>query len=442
MQVCFDVTWMNTQNDAGGTFQYALRLISALTEHTDLNVVVIMGPAGAGIFDSLRVHENFTSIPLQPLQSFSDVIKSERIDVIHTPLQLHLNYTLSAPMITTLHDLQHFHYPRFFTPEEIQFRNLHYKGSAEFSERVIVSFEHVKEDIIKFYDIPGERIEVCPVGFPPPKEINPRRLAEFKKRYRLGERYLFYSANTWPHKNHIGLIKALKVLHDRYQMKIPLLCTGYQYDDYFPKILSTVKELGLGKFVQFTGYIPEDEMLLLLKNATVVVIPTLYEAGSFPLMEAMAYEVPVICSDVTSLPLTIGDPKFVFDPNDVEQMAEKIAALLQDEKLIEENRRNSREKATENSWDKVIVNFVRVYEKTVESFDRKRRMPFYRDWIQNYEFFTNEKMDQLRRKLARVQKLAHKFYSPRTKRILNRIGLRDWLERKILGTPPHLPGRP
>lgn len=408
MTVGFDVTWMNVENTSGGVFQYAFRLISALLEHTDIKVVAITGPAGKGIFEPLKKYKNFGEVLLTPPNSLLDIVKSENIDVVHTPIQDLINVTFSVPMITTLHDLQHFYYPEFFTAETIKFRDKYYKKSAEFSERVIVSFQHVKDDIVKFYGIPAEKIDVCPLGFLTPKPIKDSESIEIKKKYGIPERYLFYSANTWRHKNHINLIRALKILHDRHGLRISLVCTGQKYPDFYPEVKSEINNLGLGSYVNFLGYIPEEDVRVLLKNATLAVITTLYEAGSFPLMEAMAYEVPVICSNVTSLPDTIGDKRFIFDPKDVDQIAEKAAMMLKDEKLVEGNKGNSRIRVREGGWDKAAHTFLYAYSKAVEGFNNKDVRDL-KTKMQIYEELTNKLNEQLD---ALFNSLSWKLTSP------------------------------
>jgi glycosyltransferase involved in cell wall biosynthesis len=384
MIVGFDVTWMDSENNFGGVFQYAQRLIAALVEYTDVNVVAITGEAGAGFFDSLKGRKNFREVSLRRPVTFSDIVKSEKLDVVHTPIQNIPNMTFSVPMISTLHDLQQFHYPEFFTREEIYLRDVLYRYAAELSERVIVSFEHVKQDIVRFYGIPDEKIDVCPLGIEPAKFVDSARLNEIKRKYGLPERYIFYSANTWRHKNHIGLIKALGVVREKYGVEITLVCTGQKVPEYYPELRTEVANHNLEKNVNFIGYVSEDDKRLILKHATLAVIPTLYEAGSFPLMEAMAYEVPVICSNVTSLPATIGDGRFLFDPRDVNQIADKIMAMLGDEKLVDENRKNSRKRVMENSWEKTISSFVNTYKKAVAGFKQKEDKMYLKSTMQNY----------------------------------------------------------
>ena len=106
---------------------------------------------------------------------------------------------------------------------------------------------------------------------------------------------------------------------------------------------------------QFTlvGIVNEAELYNLYKNSQGVVIPTLYEAGSFPLVESILMEIPVICSNITSLPETIGNQEFIFDPNSVENIAKKIELLW-----INENYRNLRE-----NYIKLKTNYEELQEK-------------------------------------------------------------------------------
>lgn len=394
MIIGFDVTWMDRENKNGGVFQYACRLISALVNHTGENVVAIIGPGGGGVFDGLKQRGNFKEVLKRNEAPLTGIVESEKIEVVHAPIQYFIDLTFSAPMIITLHDLQHMRYPEFFSRKEIEERNFLYRQSAEFSERVIVSYQHVKEDIREFYGVPEEKIDVCPIGLIPPAPTGGGEINAVRKKYGIPERYLFYSANTWPHKNHIGLIRAIKILHGKHGIKMPLVCTG-QKTDHFPRVEEAVKSLGLKDMVFFPGYIPENEVFLLLKNAALAVIPTIYEAGSFPLMEAMSNGVPVICSDVTSLPDTIGDRRFVFDPKDEAGMADKISSMLKDEKLVRENIENSKKRIKEGGWDRAVRKFLETYAIAIDEFRRGQDVSHMKAKMRIYEQRTNTRISEL-----------------------------------------------
>lgn len=399
MNIALDLTWMTNQNQAGGIFQYGMRVLNALTCYSGHTIVAIVRDGCESLFDHLKEYENLKIITKSTF-TLTSIVRKEKIDVIHTPIQNHVNYTLAAPMIISLHDLQQFYYPEFFSPEDIECRNVYYRKSAEFSERVIVTFQHVKDDIVKFYNIPADKIDVCAMGMPEAKPLEMRFIETVRRKYNLPERYLFYSANTWRHKNHLGLLRGLKLLHEKHGIKIPLICSGFEYPDFFPQIENEIRQLDLVDNVRFLGYLPEEEMPAILCGATLSVIPTLYEAGSFPLMEAMNHGVPVICSTTTSLPDTIGDQRFVFDPNSPEEMAVKMAMMLTDERMRQENIANSARQVKEWRWEKAVMTFLESYQRAIDGFASKKKNNRYSDWIINFEFLSMRIKSKLRRKLG------------------------------------------
>jgi len=118
----------------------------------------------------------------------------------------------------------------------------------------------------------------------------------------------------------------------------------------------------LTEATHFLGLVPEEDLICLYKNSSLVVIPTLYEAGSAPLYEAMRYQVPVICSNVTSLPETIGNEEFIFDPNEVSEIAIKIKKILMDSTFREKNLMNSIERINYFRSFNYVQNFTDVYK--------------------------------------------------------------------------------
>lgn len=409
-----DLTWMSMSNQCGGVFQYGMRLSTALTLYSQNSIVVIISEGCESLFEPLIEYSNFKIVVMGPYSPLESIVLAEGLDIIHTPIQHHVNYTLTVPMITTLHDLQPFHFPEFFTAEEIDARNTYYKRSAEFSERVIVSFQHVKDDIVKFYNIQSEKIDVCFQGMPEIKPVTSSQIDSLRHKYGLPKKYLFYSANYWRHKNHIGLLRSLKVLKDKYNNSIQLICTGLQYPEYFPQVEAVAKELDINDNVRFMGYLPEEDMPVILSGATLAVIPTLYEAGSYPLMEAMVQGVPVICSNTTSLPDMIGDLRFVFDPNSPDEMAEKMALMLIDEHLRQENVTNSNEKVRDVTWRKGVKCFEHSYRRAIEEFGEKKKNRWFSDWTANYEFFGNLQQQRLVDDLNHLRYCMDRLESERT----------------------------
>ncbi len=392
LTIGFDVSWFQAENMSGGVYQYALRLMRALTERTGAIVIALTGDAGWPLAGG-EGRDDFRAVKINgcPL---AEIVEREGIDIIHSPIQLFPNLTFSVPMVSTLHDLQHIHFPKFFSREEHDYRALFYRQSAVFAERVIVSFQHIKDDVVRHYGIAPDKIDVCQWGVDRPEVPDEESVRAAQKRYGVKTPYLFYSANTWRHKNHLGLIRALKSLRET-NKDISLVCTGQKVPDHFPALADEVDKLMLNDAVTFTGYVPEADVRALLKGASLAVIPTLYEAGSFPLVEAMALGVPVICSNVTSLPATIGDERFVFDPSDIKSIVDRSVALLSNEHLRAENILNSKKRISGMHWENAAIRFLESYEKAVEEFQKDKSSASLKEKMIAYELLSDKSVNRL-----------------------------------------------
>ncbi len=268
-----------------------------------------------------------------------------QIQLFFVPMQLSPVYHLKVPVVITMHDLQHFHFPEFFTPEERMYKSISYYIALNESQHIVVSYSHVKDDIIKYFRIKKQKISVCTP--PDTEDWNYKEpeieWKEVQEKYGIRIPYFLTPAATWPHKNHMAVLKAMKILLPD-NPDLFWVATGKK-SNYFEKTLKpAIQEFGLEKHVLFTGMVTDEELYIIYQNARMVVIPTLYEAGSGPLFESMRFGIPVICSHATTLPEHMGNNKFVFDPNDIDQLAEKMLLLWKDGPFRDENIKHIRER--------------------------------------------------------------------------------------------------
>ena len=300
------------------------------------------------------------------INPYKSKINKAKISLLHIPMQYSPVYSLEVPVITTMHDLQDFHFPEYFTSLERIHRALNNKKSMDESTHIIVSFDHIRNDLLKYYSIDKEKVSVCP---PPFTEnwfagstlTDPEVV---KKKYSLPDQFLLYPAATWKHKNHLTLLEAVYNLNKK-GLQINLICTGNKTEFYEKVLAKEITKMGLSEHVQFLGIVPEGDLISLYKLTRLVVIPTKYEAGSAPLYEAMRYGAPVICSNVTSLPDTVANEEFLFDPGDVKSLENLILKMLTDEGMTERNIKNSKQRLTELSEMDYSGNFINVYEKVI-----------------------------------------------------------------------------
>lgn len=166
-----------------------------------------------------------------------------------------------------------------------------------------------------------------------------------------------------PRKNIPGIIEAFNHIIDadkEYKKNYKLVIAG-QKGWFYKKIFKTVKKYHLEESVVFTGYVKGEIKQSLLANAFLFVYPSFYEGFGLPVLEAMAWGVPVITGNVSSLPEVAGDAALLIDPRQWQEIAEAMLTLLSDPSRYENMSKQSLEQAKKFSWQ-------RTAQKTLELF--------------------------------------------------------------------------
>ena len=313
-------------------------------------------------FKRLHLLRNF-AVRLNP---YRRVIDSLKIDLLHVPFKVSPVYGISTPVITTMHDVQEMHFPEFFTSQERIDRSITYKIAADESDHIVVSFDHVKNDIVKYFHVPPEKVSVCRLPLSDSWFVNDKftPIEELIKKYGIEKDFILYPAATWQHKNHMTLLKAAALLKKQ-NTHIFLVCTGNK-NEFYKKIEEEIENLDLSNSVKFLGVVPEEDLIGLYKSTLLTVIPTLYEAGSGPLFEAMRYGSPVICSNVTSLPETIGNDNYVFNPLNPQEMSRLIYSGLTDDSWRSSNSLQLSDRLHYFVNRDVSSDFIDVYKRLIE----------------------------------------------------------------------------
>lgn len=289
------------------------------------------------------------------------VIEKASIDVMHFTMQL--GFLTKIPSIYHPWDLQHLHLPEFFTKKEILFRQVLYQRFCEQAKSIIVAASWIKNDLIKHYKIESSKIKTIPVGPVLNAYIDPSNsfLDTLKEKYFLPEKFIFYPAQTWPHKNHIKLLEALALIKDNKGIEIPLICTG-QLNDHYQNIKKYIFKLHLQKQVKFLGFLEPPELKSLYKLAHCMIFPSLFEGWGMPTLEAFISSVPVGCSNVTCLPEQVGDAALLFNPENKYEIADVIHELWTNEPLRKDLKIKGAHRASLFNWEKLAVMFQDCYK--------------------------------------------------------------------------------
>lgn len=278
------------------------------------------------------INKKRTPAPRLGPRESNGFFESFRPDVIHFPYQ---SYTRTdIPTLFNPHDLQHRHLPELFTPEERQRRDSLLRAGCTESDAVVVASEWVRQDVVRQYAVEPNKVHVVAWGAPTAAYDQPTasQIDAVLDRFQLTRGFVLYPAQTWPHKNHARLIDALALLRERDALNIPLVCTGAR-TEYARVLEQQVERLGLSAAVSFLGRVGEGELKALYRAARMVVVPTLFEAVSFPIYEAFAEGVAVACSHVTALPDQVGNAAILFDPYSIEDIAAAIRRVFVDTAL-------------------------------------------------------------------------------------------------------------
>jgi glycosyltransferase involved in cell wall biosynthesis len=223
-----------------------------------------------------------------------------------------------------------------------------------------------KRDIEHYLGIPDSKIEVVPNALDERLAVAPpaAAIARVAERYQLNSPFILYAGNIKPHKNVDRLIEAYAILRRRGLGDVKLLVIGDEISNY-PNLRRLVHQFQLHPHIRFFGFVPDETLAALYRLASVFVFPSLYEGFGLPPFEAMAAGVPVVTSNVSSLPEVVGDAALLVDPMDAGAIADAIARVLDDASLRAELVRRGRARVAEFSWDKAAASVHRVYEQAI-----------------------------------------------------------------------------
>lgn len=290
--------------------------------------------------------------PAKPAQASS-------VNVIHFITQR--AFPTSVPSVFQPHDLQHLHFPQLFDSSVRDWREASYRSACEAAAVVIAMSEWGKRDLIDKYGLEEDKIAVVPwaSSLPTYPAPSPETIDPIVRMYNLPKEFLLYPAITWPHKNHVGLLRALSRLRAD-GLAIPLVLTGAP-NALTANVMRTAAALGLRDQVLHLGYVPGEHLGVLYGRARAVVYPSLFEGWGIPVVEAFESGVPVACSAVASLPEVAGDAALLFDPASDESIAAAIRAIWCDEPLRETLIQRGLQRAGRFSWSRTAQMFRCVY---------------------------------------------------------------------------------
>ena len=259
-------------------------------------------------------------LPTQP-----KIIESVTFDVIHFPMQF--GFATMYPSVYQPHDFQHLHLSKNFSKETMVLRNTGMGSMMQQASQIIVGAEWTRNDLNNFYPVYRERVLNVPVYPRPLLEDSGIEVALIKQ---IGD-YLFYPAMDWPHKNHIGLIRAFAQVRKKFPNLFLVLSGGDLNQN--KEILKAISTESVNNYVIFTGFVTEAELYSYYKNALLLIMPSFFESESLPIWEAFQIGTPVLASSITAIPEQTAGAALLFDPSVEKDFVAQLERMLSDDDL-------------------------------------------------------------------------------------------------------------
>ena len=280
--------------------------------------------------------------------------------------------TMEIPYITVVWDLQHRlqpYFPEVSLNAEWDLRERHYSQVLRRATYVVTGTEAGKREIENFYGVPGERMRILPhptpeFAFEAPTGDDDAVLA----RYGIGRPYVFYPAQFWPHKNHVGLLEAVKILRERHGLAVDVVLVGSDKGNR-AFIAETAERLGLAERVKFPGFVSQHELVVFYRNALATTYVTYFGPENLPPLEAFAAGCPVVASDVSGSEEQLGDAALRVDPRDHGAIAAAIHRVHKDAALRASLVERGRARAMRFRPD----DFVRAVVAMIDEFEPVRK---------------------------------------------------------------------
>jgi glycosyltransferase involved in cell wall biosynthesis len=278
--------------------------------------------------------------PSRPIRKdhITEQLRREGVNLMLYPSPVAVAFEAEIPYVMAVHDLQHRLQPEF--PEvsahgEWERREYLFRNGTRYATLLLADSEVGKEDILNCYagyGVTPDQVKVLPF-LPAPylvTDISEDQGQRVRSRYRLPDRYVFYPAQFWPHKNHKRIVHALGILKDRGMTVDVVFCgsnSGVIRKREFRDVMSLAARLGVEANVHYKGYVDDLDMSGLYAEATALVMPTFFGPTNIPVLEAWALGCPVLTSDIRGIREQVQDAALLADPRSIESIAEYFPAL-------------------------------------------------------------------------------------------------------------------
>ncbi len=295
-----------------------------------------------------------------PIQAFR-----QKLDILHVPaFGIPLFRSGARRIVVTIHDLIGVVFPehlslssRFYWSKWLPYVN-------RYADLIIADSECTKSDIIRCMRLDPQKIRVIPLAVDETFSLQKgeHEIIRICSKYSIQRPFVFFLGNVEPRKNLPKLIRAFKQLKLERKIEHHLVIGGSR-SWHYPELVESCKKSGVMEYVKFIDYVEENDLSALYQASDLFVFPSLYEGFGLPILEAMASGVPVITSNISSMPEVGGNAVYYVNPYSEEEIAKAIYDVLSNRNVWQELRSKGFERVRQFSWRKTAEKTQQVFEE-------------------------------------------------------------------------------
>ena len=292
-------------------------------------------------------------------------LEKERIDIFHglsneLPLNIHKSQIRS---VVTIHDLIFLRYPQYYQPIDRKIYTYKFRKACENADKIIAISECTKRDIIKYFGIPSDKIEVvyqgCDLSFTRP--VTEEKKREVRTKYQLPDHYILNVGSIEERKNALSAVEALVMLPEH----IHLVIVGRR-TEYTDRIERFIKENNLQERVHIISNVPFDDLPAFYQLAEIFVYPSRFEGFGIPIIEALYSNIPVVAATGSCLEEAGGPDSIYVHPDDIKGMADAFKQIYSDpvkkKNMIEKGLKFARHFSEEKQAEEIL----NIYKKLMK----------------------------------------------------------------------------
>ena len=287
-------------------------------------------------------------------------LKGDKIDIFHgLSHELPHGIPHSIKKVVTMHDLIVWRYPQYYSLFDRYVHRIKQRHACRIADVVIAISEQTKSDLIKYLNVPESKIKVlyqsCDSLFWKP--VTEEAKTEARETYNLPEKYVVCVGSIEERKNQMAVVKAMEEV----AQDVHLVIVGRPHGKYHGTLMSAIKRSNLSDRVHILSDADFEDFPALYANALASVYMSHFEGFGIPILESMCCDVPVVTSNVSSMPEAGGDAALYADPQKPHDIAVQIQRIVSDPQFRQQLVEKGREQRKKFAQDKIITDFYNLY---------------------------------------------------------------------------------